>query len=160
MPVQQARAILAHYWNRQIPVDPSELAMRMGASVVADTGMRWTDLSGRFDFENGRPTIRFNPDDAWVRQRFTIAHELGHMVLNHGQSMRDNAANYSTDAENYREREANAFAAELLMPKEVVDWMASQNYRDVGLMSRQFGVSEAAMRFRLINLGYLSSSGY
>lgn len=156
MPVRQAQAILAQYWNRQIPVDPSDLAMRLGADVIADSSMIWTDLSGRFDFENGRPTIRFNPDDAWVRQRFTIAHELGHMVLNHGRSMRDNSANYSATAEGYKEREANAFAAELLMPKEVIDWMASRN-RDIGVMSRELGVSEAAMKFRLINLGYITN---
>jgi Zn-dependent peptidase ImmA (M78 family) len=157
MPVRQAQAILAQYWNRQIPVDPSDLAMRLGADVFADSAMIWSDLSGCFDYENGRPTIRFNPDDAWVRQRFTIAHELGHMVLNHGRSMRDNAANYSTNAQHYHEREANAFAAELLMPKEVVDWMLSRgNNRDIGSMSRELGVSETAMRFRLINLGYIS----
>lgn len=156
MPVRQAQAILAHYWNRQIPVDPSALAMSMGADVFADPDMIWSDLSGRFDYENGRPTIRFNPNDAWVRQRFTIAHELGHMVLNHGRSMRDNSANYSTHADHYKEREANAFAAELLMPKEVIDWMIPRNNRDVGAMSRELGVSEAAMRYRLINLGYLS----
>mgnify|MGYP000256280037 CR=1 FL=1 len=76
MPVRQAQAILARYWNRQIPVDPSALAISMGADVFADPDMIWSDLSGRFDYENGRPTIRFNPTPLhpqWVfgRQRHT-----------------------------------------------------------------------------------------
>lgn len=156
MPVRQAQDILNRYWNRQIPVDPAQIAQNAGARIFADYSMSSDDLSGCFDIENGMPTIRFNPDDAWVRQRFTIAHELGHMVLGHGRAMRDNKRNYRASADHYKEREANTFAAELLMPREVVEWMVvQQGRRDIGQMSRDLGVSEMAMRFRLENLGYL-----
>lgn len=156
MPVRQAQAILDRYWNRQIPVDPAQIAQAAGAQIFADYGMSAEDLSGCFDIENGTPTIRFNPDDAWVRQRFTIAHELGHMMLGHGRAMRDNKRNYSASVDQYREREANSFAAELLMPREVIEWMVvERGERDVGKMSRDLGVSELAMSYRLKNLGYL-----
>lgn len=156
MPVRQAQNILDRYWNRQIPVDPAQIAKEAGAQIFADYSMSKDDLSGCFDVENGVPTIRFNPDDAWVRQRFTIAHELGHMTLNHGRAMRDNKQNYRASADNYKEREANAFAAELLMPREVIEWMVGERgERDIGKMSRDLGVSEAAMQYRLKNLGYL-----
>ena len=158
MPARSAKAILDQYWNRKIPVDPAQIAQAAGARIFADYSMSAKDLSGCFDVENGTPTISFNPDDAWVRQRFTIAHELGHMSLNHGRAMRDNKHNYSSAAEHYKEREANAFAAELLMPSEVVRWLiVNQGEKDIGKMSRTLGVSEAAMRYRLINLGYLPS---
>ncbi len=154
MPVRQAQAILSQYWNRQIPVDPAQIARDAGAQIFADYSMSADDLSGCFDIENGVPTIRFNPDDAWVRQRFTIAHELGHMILGHGRAMRDNSQNYRESANHYIEREANTFAAELLMPREVIDWMIHQGRTDIGQMSRDLGVSEMAMRYRLRNLGY------
>ncbi|MDE1970088.1 MAG: ImmA/IrrE family metallo-endopeptidase [Patescibacteria group bacterium] len=57
---------------------------------------------------DGYPTIGFNPDVSWVRRRFTIAHEIGHLLLGHvckGPAFEDNP-----------EAEANQFAAELLMP--------------------------------------------
>ena len=48
---------------------------------------------------------------------------------------------------------ANRFAAELLMPKEMVE-----EFLDQGLsaweMARRFGVSDEAMGYRLHNLGY------
>lgn len=156
MPVRTAKAILEQYWDRKIPVDPAQIARDAGAQVIADGTMSRSDLSGSFDVENGVPTIRYNPDDAAVRRRFTIAHELGHMFLNHGRSMRDNARNYDTHTQALREQDANRFAAELLMPKEVIDWMIyKEGYNDVDQMARDLNVSSTAMRFRLRNLGIL-----
>lgn len=156
MPVRQARAALDQYWNRQIPVDPAQIAQAAGAKVYADQDMLFQDLSGCFDIENGTPTIRFNPGDAPVRQRFTIAHELGHMFLQHGHSFRDNANNYNSGTALLRERDANSFAAELLMPKEVLDWLLfKENITDVQELARLLNVSGAAMHYRLKNLGFL-----
>lgn len=63
-----------------------------------------------FPFE-GRPIIVFSRDNAGDRQRFTIAHELGHLLLH--SPMRD----AELDAED-AEIEANRFAGALLLPKE------------------------------------------
>ena len=156
MPVRQAQAVLARYWDRQLPVDPAQIAQQAGAQVLADYSMSSMGLSGSFDIENGRPVISFNPNDAWVRQRFTIAHELGHMELGHGPGLRDSNWSFSGSVQDWKEREANAFAAELLMPSEVIEWLVVERRdRDIGRMSRELGVSEAAMQFRLKNLGYI-----
>ncbi|MBT1120754.1 ImmA/IrrE family metallo-endopeptidase [Stutzerimonas nitrititolerans] len=158
MPVRTAKAILDQYWNRQIPVDPAQIAQQAGAQVLADYSMPSKGLSGSFDIEHGQPVISFNPNDAWVRQRFTIAHELGHMTLGHGPGLRDSNWSFSGSVQDWKEREANAFSAELLMPSEVMEWFVVQRgERDIGRMSRELGVSEAAMRFRLKNLGYTRS---
>ena len=56
------------------------------------------------------------------RQRFTAVHELGHAVLHRGRMGRyiaDEKIFEEADDENPMEREANRFAAELLMPEEV-----------------------------------------
>lgn len=158
MPVRTAQAILDHYWDGKIPVDPAQIAQSAGARVVADYGLSNHGYSGSFDIEAGQALIAFNPNDAWVRQRFTIAHELGHKELGHGPGLRDNNWTFSGSVQDWKEREANAFAAELLMPRDVVRWLiVERDETNIGRMSRELGVSEAAMRYRLINLGYLSS---
>lgn len=158
MPENAAQAILRRYWDGSIPVDPAQIARNAGARVVADYGLQQHGYSGSFDIEGGQALIAFNPEDAWVRQRFTIAHELGHKELGHGPGLRDNNWTFSGTVQDWREREANAFAAELLMPSHVVRWLiVERGLTDIGQLSRELGVSEAAMRYRLINLGYISS---
>jgi Zn-dependent peptidase ImmA (M78 family) len=57
-----------------------------------------------------------------------------------------------------RERDANTFAAELLMPKEVLDWLVfRENITDTQELARILNVSGAAMQYRLQNLGLLRS---
>lgn len=52
------------------------------------------------------------------RRNFTIAHELGHYVLGHG--IPNGCDHESTERTTYQEREADVFAAELLMPEDMV----------------------------------------
>jgi Zn-dependent peptidase ImmA (M78 family) len=62
-------------------------------------------------------------DDILPRRRFTAAHELGHAVLHRermGRFISDPSVSESGDAVEPMEREANRFAAELLMPEEVL----------------------------------------
>ncbi len=65
-------------------------------------------MDGLLVMVDGLPTIGFNGDISWVRQRFTIAHEIGHLLLGHTCS--------ELDIDKDAEAEANQFAAELLMP--------------------------------------------
>jgi Zn-dependent peptidase ImmA (M78 family) len=114
--------------------------------------------------------IGVNESQADVRQRFTIAHEIGHMLLHadqplivdHGFALiglrRDDGA-----PGDQREIEANAFAAALLMPEKWVT--AALRGRDVDLsddaeiqsLAKRFGVSQQAMMYRLMNLGLLKN---
>jgi len=65
-------------------------------------------VDGLLVMVDGYPTIGFNPGMAWVRRRFTIAHEIGHLMLGHTCG--------GPDIEDNPETEASQFAAELLMP--------------------------------------------
>jgi Zn-dependent peptidase ImmA (M78 family) len=90
------------------------------------------------------------------RDKFTLAHELGHIVIGHHLC-------YKTDLLTDREyaildREANAFAASLMMPE---DWVKhyctySMTTGNIGKMKQLFGVSWAAMIKRLDELGIQS----
>jgi len=92
-----------------------------------------------------------------ARRRFTIAHEIGHWVC----QVREGAGEPihcrpdpagDAAAGDPREREANIFAAELLMPEALVRGAVAEG-AGPGELERRFGVSPPAMGWRLYNLG-------
>ena len=109
------------------PVPVAAIAASLGATV------RYAPFKGelagmliRDDAERGT-VIGVNSLHHSNRQRFTIAHECGHLRLHKGQqsyvdrsfriNRRDEVSSQATDAE---EIEANRFAAELLMPYAMI----------------------------------------
>jgi len=100
--------------------------------------------------------IRVNRHEAPVRQRFTIAHEVGHFLLHRdliGDGIEDNIL-YRSSLSNQIEIEANRMAAELLMPRGLilpyVEQCGGRISDDLVLrLSEDFEVSEAAMRIRV-----------
>jgi IrrE N-terminal-like domain len=153
-PAEEARRMLAAHWDDRLPVDPKAIARAAGADLQPILGSQ--GFSGYFerrDAQTGRPAIHFNPKDALVRQRFTIAHELGHMALGHDDAPRDDPEMFRSGVRSPIERHANQFAAELLMPESAVRRMiASGKFTSVEELAAAFGVSGAAMSFRVGNL--------
>jgi hypothetical protein len=92
------------------------------------------------------------------RRRFTIAHEIGHFVL-HPELARPERGGDVTEAGRVQEREADAFAAELLMPEDLVRQAAREHGADVDRLADRFDVSRAAMRTRLARLDILERHG-
>ena len=86
--------------------------------------------------------IIFNDTHPKVRQRFTIAHEIGHIMLKH--SVKDHI--YNINSQDPIEIEANMFAVELLMPYK---WFKSDNLLTVDQLSRKYWVSREAAGWRL-----------
>ena len=93
-------------------------------------------------------------DEAPLRRfRFTIAHEVGHWVCHVAGAARAEpvfcrAKDISEDADRDLEREANVFAAELLMPEPAVR-AAWEELGDVAACAARFDVSPTAMQWRL-----------
>jgi Zn-dependent peptidase ImmA (M78 family) len=56
------------------------------------------------------------------------------------------------------ERNANQFAADLLMPKSLLQRDVSEHGLDVTLLAKRYGVSPQALWFRLLNLGLVADS--
>ena len=93
--------------------------------------------------------IYVRADESEPRRRFTIAHELGHWVCQcldgAAQPVYCRAEEIGLDPQaKALEREANIFAANLLMPEEAVRAAGGEN---------RFGVSDEALAWRLYNLG-------
>ena len=89
------------------------------------------------------------------RRRFTIAHEIGHFLLHPERAVteRGGATNKTMAA---CEREANQFAAELLMPEHLVRQAVLEEGPDARLLADRFDVSAQAMHLRLRRLGLVS----
>lgn len=153
-----ARRILDLYWDYKIPVDIDMIAERMGATVKYLSQLEGGhDISGRFDIINGQAVCSIRDTDTLQRQRFTLAHELGHFALGHGGGFRDNSASFNLNNYDSREVAANAFAAELLMPKRAIDYVITEkNVVDFMELASLFNVSIPAMKYRLKNLGWIS----
>ncbi len=106
--------------------------------------------------EGSRVVLWVNGTQAAVRQRFTLAHELGHVRCGHDHDVPvetyETISGKSTDA---REVQANAFAAELLAPADGVRAAigAEPSLEDVVLIASRFGISAIAALYRLNTLG-------
>lgn len=101
--------------------------------------------------------IAYNGKSRLERQRFTIAHELGHFILHRNRQPSFNCDKQSvhTGIDTLRsiEREADDFASNLLMPGDLLrDWISSQriDFRVLGDIAQRFQVSLEALCIRFI----------
>lgn len=147
-----AQALLEEFWDCRLPVDPEYFAKRLGLTVKYshDLGLK----SGYLNVEDKE--ICVNASECPERQRFTIAHELGHYCLGHGSSFRDtNNPQWVQQYDPQKELFADQFAADLLMPalamKAVIDIRGEKNPVKLREM---FRVSSCVMYGRLKKLGY------
>jgi len=102
--------------------------------------------------ENGSFYCYVDKSEPAVRQRFNAAHELGHFVLHReqiGDGIQDNYLLRAEGMTNTQETQANRFAADLLMPRELISQVISEGVTDVSGLAQRFKVSEIAMSIRL-----------
>ena len=136
------------------PVRVADIAEYKGFSVQVFTpklGQKSYDVAGAIDYE--QHIIFVNENDAPTRQRFTIAHELGHLALHESEgSMVDFRNQMHHVGSSTKEVEANAFAADLLMPIDKFV-KAYEKYKEyISLIYSMFNVSVAAVQVRIKNL--------
>src|SRR5438270_2869100 len=159
--------LLASHQVTEAPVPVERIAKARGARIFYKSLK--DDVSGFLYRDTNQTVIGVNTHHAPVRQKFTAAHELGHWLLHEQEQLhvdhefrvrlRDDVSSQGTDE---AEREANLFAASLLMPRSFLEAdLADQEYVDLledsGLqeLARKYGVSSQALVNRLKNLGYL-----
>jgi Zn-dependent peptidase ImmA (M78 family) len=165
-----ALQILTEHEIDELPIPINELAFKRGLAVKAyDLG---ENVSGVLVINDGTGFIGYNPSESEVRQRFTIAHELGHYELHNIENESNlfvdkqfkvefRNSNSSTGEMIY-EREANAFAASILMPENIIVNEIKNHHFDLSddsnlqELAKLFNVSVSAMTFRLLNLKLLN----
>jgi Zn-dependent peptidase ImmA (M78 family) len=132
------------------PVNPVDIARQLGVKVSFVTfEPGYKNISGFYDCEDN--AIYVNHEEFPLRQTFTVAHELGHQILHaewarseeYTMLMRD--SDYS--GQEPHEKEANAFAAHLLVPRFMLDqyWQSTT----IEGLSKLFAVSVPMIKNRL-----------
>ena len=112
-------------------------------------------VSGSLD--PGTKTIVVNDDYPRTRKLFTVAHEIGHYVLHDGVQNRFDSRRKYTAEELSLEKEANEFAAELLMPQEKFKEIFKNFRGDLQRVASFFGVSQNAAEIRCFVLGLIDN---
>src|SRR5476651_1876289 len=80
----RVNALLKSLPELKLPIDVKAIAKALGLKVIAyDLG---EGVSGLLAIQEGIGTIGYNPTEAEVRVRYTIAHELGHYDLHRDKS--------------------------------------------------------------------------
>jgi len=157
--VEQAARRLRDVWN--IGRDPIEnLTERL-----EDHALRVGSIEAPDDFDacafeaqvnGGIPVVVFNEKCSGDRQRFSIAHELGHLVLDVGEDLGEDLD---------EEKACNRFSGALLVPREVfVNDVGEQrrqiSQRELELLKRKYGVSMQSLVYRMKDLGIITQSHY
>lgn len=169
--IAEARRCLAEAQVQAPPVQVNEIAALQGARVVYRP-FDGDDVSACL-IPTTPPTIGVNARHHKNRQRYSIAHEIGHLILHRSQDatvhldpnlrplFRDEESSKGVDR---KEIEANTFAAELLMPEnfirkdlELLGYACLDPEEDPVIrdLAKKYQVSLQAMTIRLVNLGLL-----
>lgn len=149
-----------------VPIPLMKLLSKLG--IKLEKRNLGEEISGLLVIKPNSVTIGLNDSQGQQRKNFTIAHEIGHYVLHRGEKhmfVDETIGVFARSNEsNNIEREANAFAAALLMPKVLIekkmkelsvdDFSISDN--DIKNLSDKFKVSQIAMTYRLNNLGIIN----
>lgn len=151
-----------------VPFDVEKLANALGAVIKRDDFDE--NLSGFAYHKAGSKFIGVNSSESEARQRFTIAHEIGHLILHDKDDLTYDKGFimlrdlHSSDGTDQKEIAANKFAAELLMPQDMIledvrgygalDLIhQDEDTNDfINFMADKYGVSFQAMFIRLTTL--------
>ena len=161
---REARSLLQRGGVTEPKVPVKRLATMFGC--VVKTADLDDELSGMSFVKEGKAAIVVNAWHHPNRQRFTIAHELGHHVL-HADFLQNGVVHVdkailrrgplSAEGMDAKEVEANAFAAELLMPRSFVKQVIPlefdlQDEAQLIQYAKKFGVSASALGYRILNI--------
>lgn len=149
-----ALEILQRYGYTDPPISPFEVAAYLGLSVREIVmPVEYRNVSGFIDLS--QHVIFVNKEDPVNRRAFTVAHEVGHYLLHKDEILSDPYAyqflyrDATLTNEKALEKEANYFAANLLVPSTMLEKF--KNY-SAALLSKLFIVSQEVINYRLKDL--------
>ncbi len=175
-PEARAQRLLDDLNITTVPISVERISRLLGAQL------RYSplddELSGMAFIKDGTPIIGVNSLHHPHRQRFTIAHEIGHLCLHRDHitntvhvdkrfpiSVRKRDATSAAGTERL-EVEANRFAAALLMPSKALDQILAETRIDIEddealeRCAKRFRVSKATLEFRIRNLSAKQGGKY
>lgn len=135
------------------PVDVEAIVEQLGIEIVELSLPTW--FFGALMNIKGSFYIVVNHLMPETRKRFTLAHEIAHYALHE-----DKLCYMKNCKRDYFHREADAFAAELCMPSDMVKKEARNWFNDYRFLAKIFKVSEVAMVRKMQELGLIQGSDY
>lgn len=159
-----ARSLADEYGLTALPVDPEKVATSLGAIVIRQPTT--VELSGMLMRRHGTIAMGINSEMEPARQRFALAHLVGHLHLHRRRELildtiaRHDHPNLLSMPTEREEAEANRFASALLAPDAAVRRAALEaDFRTasqlVDLLAPRFGLTPAVMGARLMGLGII-----
>jgi len=151
------------------PVPVKRIAKSLGLELKFEPPLQGQgEISGVLIREGNKAIVGVNKAHATTRQRFTIAHEIGHYLLHEGDrifvdrsykvgNLRDSVSSQGTS---FEEIEANTFASLLLIPEqflsknlmgENIDIEGPNSAEKIKALAKKYKVSPQAMSFRILN---------
>lgn len=123
---------------------------------IAVMGATETEIGSKIDAVTKRDGtevyILYNKSRHVHRQRFSFAHEIGHLQMGHVHQ----GSQIDIDSTNIKESEANHFAAHILMPPAFLRKDVKAGMKDVKALSDKYQVSELAMWWQIKQAGLLN----
>lgn len=141
-----------------IIVSPTDFNELRDFPEIAEKEKENGEILGAVAIQNDDLRILYRKSDSRHRQKFTIAHELAHCCLNGDLLAKNGHIEYRKDifgsSGDNKEKLANTFAGELLIPETALNKIYSQvDKPDISALANVFDVSKNVMRERLKNLG-------
>jgi len=149
---EEVRKILHELGEINPAIDIVKIAKSKGVENIFD--VPWELLEGNSGKiqakDNNKFDIWLNQSDSRYRKRFTVAHELGHLLAGHMNGCDVQGRNPNSPT-NQCEKIADAYAAELIMPYFILEALWKIGVRRTDDFAKIFEVSEVAMQYRLDN---------
>lgn len=132
------------------PLEKYVQKTRWNLIVYDDEKLKEVSKDGFTIYKDGKYNIFIGKlEKKSKRNRFTLAHEIGHIVLNHHKLLKSNLIKFDANTKNIFEKQANIFAENILMPVHLVDRF---EYEDNEALSTIFEVSKAMVVVRKFHL--------
>jgi len=140
-------------FDAQEPIKDLNGLLRSKGIKVLEPILEKYDINGMFlTIDDSRYLILINADNSPAVRNFSLAHEYGHYLINRGDAFNAVSMNIeSMSNPDEKERIANAFAAEFLMPEQSFDEFVLTD-ESIALYMHNYRVSRKALIFRLRNL--------
>ncbi len=152
--IDEARRLVHHAPFNQVPTDLEAIAAFLGVESIAPASLTIDGYLGVSP--SGKPVIRYKDTNPACRNRFTIAHELGHLLLAKCEGSKlTKQTNRDPKYGVQEEYAANRIGAELLMPDAIVRQQMAENSPSENLLrslSRRLRVSDNALAWRFLEI--------
>lgn len=158
-----AKKVLKKYGINDVPTDLQVICKGIGLEYVELDDPE--ELDGAIIEINGMRVAMLNKAKSFIRGRFTLAHELGHIFLEHGKRdfydaevAREQGEDVLDNAKPAKERESDVFASELLMPTEQLKKYQNE-LKNLERVADIFKVSKQSMSIAISNF-FSSAKNY